>query len=347
MRQSKEQFVPDALINGHGVPEFGVYYRPFANVNLADFDYRRVAPFPFRLFAGSSRRAIKRWQYMGFASAEVVVGMAVVDIGYAQTAFIYVYNRSTRALFERSSVDVLRRKGTLSVSSLEGVSSYVSGKTLIRMDNRLAPASRQISAHVPGALRLELETDQAAVTPLCAVTRNGLHGYNYCHKEAGFPVSGFVELSGERFELSGADAFGSLDWTAGCLARDTFWNWASAGGTLKDTRRLGINFVSGVNDQGFTENCYWVDGEPIKVDLVDFAYDRAAMLESPWRIQSRDGRVDLTFRADAERAEDINLGLVISRFHQPFGRFEGQLEIDGVAQQVSLYGMVEEHQARW
>ena len=59
MRQSKEQFVPDALINGHGVPEFGVYYRPFANVNLADFDYRRVAPFPFRLFAGSSRRAIK------------------------------------------------------------------------------------------------------------------------------------------------------------------------------------------------------------------------------------------------------------------------------------------------
>ena len=339
--------VPDALINDQGTPEFGVYDRPFTTVNLEDFDYRRVAPLPFRFFASTARRAIKRWQYMGFASAEVVGGMAVVDVGYAHTAFVYVYNRGSQDLYEYSSVDVLRRKGRLSASSVTGVSQYVAGKTWIRMDNQEAPAARQISAHVPGALRLELQTDQAAVTPLCAVTRNGVHGYNYCHKEAGFPVSGFVEVSGERFELRGADAFGSLDWTAGCLARNTFWNWASAGGTLQDGRRLGINFVSGVNDRGFTENCYWLDGEPIKVDLVDFEYDSDAILESPWRIRSNDGLVDLTFRADAERAEHINLGLVLSRFHQPFGRFEGRLEIDGLAHEVALYGMVEEHQARW
>jgi hypothetical protein len=185
------------------------------------------------------------------------------------------------------------------------------------------------------------------MTPLCAVTRNGLHGYNYCHKAAGFPISGFVEVRGERFEFRGDDAHGALDWTAGCLARNTFWNWASAGGRFKDGRRLGINFVSGVNDRGFTENVYWVDGKPIKVDVVDFDYDSDSILVTPWRIRSNDGRVDLRFRADSERAEDINLGLVISRFHQPFGRFEGRLEIDGRMQDVALYGMVEEHQARW
>jgi hypothetical protein len=347
MQQADEFPVPEALINEEGVPQFGIYYRPFATVNVEDFDYRKVAPFPLSLFESTSRRAIKRWQYMGFASSEVVVGMAVVDIGHAHTAFVYVYNRASRQLYEHSYVDVLRRKATLSESSLAGVSEYVAGKKVLRMDNRLELSPRRISAHIPGALRLEIETDEAGFTPLCAVTRNGLHGYNYCHKAAGFPVSGFVEVGGERFEFRDDDSHGALDWTAGCLGRNTFWNWASAGGRLKDGRRLGLNLVSGVNDRGFTENVYWIDGKPTKVDVIDFAYDSDAMLTTPWRIQSNDGRVDLSFQADSERAEDIDLGLLISRFHQPFGRFEGRLEIDGVMQDISLYGMVEEHQARW
>ena len=347
MQQADETPAPSALINEQGVPQFGVYYRPLSNVNVEDFDYRRVAPFPLSLFATTSRRAIKRWQYMGFASSEVVGGMAVVDIGHAHSAFVYVYNRATRKLHEHSYIDVLRTKATLSQSSLDGISEFVAGKKVIRMDNRLAVSPRRLSVHIPNALRLEIETDESGVTPLCAVTRNGSHGYNYCHKAAGFEISGFVEVGTERFELGGEDAYGSLDWTAGCLGRHTFWNWASAGGRLKDGRRLGINLVSGVNDRGFTENVYWVDGKPIKVDVVDFAYDSDAMLTTPWRIQSNDGRVDLSFQADSERAEELDLWLVASRFHQPFGRFEGRLEVDGRMQDVSLYGMVEEHQARW
>ena len=347
MKQAEEAPVPSALINEKGKPAFGVYYRPFARVNLADFDYRRVAPFPLNLFAKTSRSAIKRWQYMGFASSEVVVGMAVVDIGYTHTAFVYVYSRSDRQLHEWSYIDVLRRHTSLSASSLTGVSEYVAGQRRICMNNRSGDSARRAQVQLPGALCIDITTDEGALTPLCAVTRNGLHGYNYCHKAAGFPIAGFVEVAGKRFELEGDDAFGTLDWTAGCLARNTFWNWASAGGRLADNRRLGINFVSGVNDRGVTENVYWVDGVPTKVDVVDFDYASDSILTTPWKIRSNDGKVDLIFRADSERAEDINLGLVVSRFHQPFGRFEGRLEIGGVMQEVSLYGMVEEHQARW
>ena len=347
MKQAEERPTPRALIDGSGRPEFGVYYQPFETINLEDFDYRRVAPFPLRLSERTSRAAIKRWQYMGFASSDVVVGMAVVDIGYAHTAFVYAYTRADRALHEYSYIDIRRSRSSLSASSLSGVSEYVAGQRVIRMENQLQQAPRRAEVHLPGALRVELVTDERAFTPLCAVTRNGLHGYNYCHKAAGFPVSGFVEVAGTRFALGGDDAFGTLDWTAGCLGRDTFWNWASGGGRLEDGRRLGINFVSGVNDRGCTENVYWIDGVPVKVDVVDFDYDSDAMLTRPWRVRSNDGKVDLTFHADSERAEDINLWLVISRFHQPFGRFEGRLEVDGVMRDVSLYGMVEEHQARW
>lgn len=347
MQEAEASLAPDALINEQGAPQFGVYYRPIETINLTDFDYRKVAPFPMNLSTATSRGAIKRWQYMGFASSQVVVGMAVVDIGYAHTAFIYIYNRVSGKLHDMSYIDPLRRKATLSESSLVGVSQFVSGKKVLRMDNHSGMTARSVFAHIPETLRLEIETDEAAMTPLCAVTRDGLNGYNYCHKAAGFPIKGFVEIHGERFEFNGDDSHGALDWTAGCLGRNTFWNWASGGGRLKDGRRLGINLVSGVNERPVTENVFWVHGKPIKVDVVNFDYDRDAILTKPWRIRSNDGRVDLSFQADSERTEDINLGLVISRFHQPFGQFEGRLEIDGLMQDVSLYGMVEEHQARW
>jgi len=347
MNQDEERPLPHALIDAGGKPAFGIYYRPLTSINLGDFDYRRVAPFPLSLSARASRAAIKRWQYMGLASSAVVAGMAVVDIGYARTAFVYAYTRGDRQLHEYSYIDLGRRRTRLSESSLAGVSEYVAGQRRIRMDNRLERGPRQAEVRVPGALRIEVVTDERAFTPLCAVTRDGLHGYNYCHKAAGFPISGFVEVSGKRLEFDGQDAFGTLDWTAGCLGRNTSWNWASGGGLLEDGRRLGINFASGVNDRGFTENVFWVDGRPVKVDVVDFDYDRDAMLTRPWRIRSNDGKADLSFRADSERAENIHLGLLVSRFHQPFGRFEGRLEIDGVMQDVGLYGMVEEHQSRW
>jgi hypothetical protein len=253
MKHTEERSTPRALINEAGKPEFGVYYRPFETVNLEDFDYRRVAPFPLSLFERTSRAAIKRWQYMGFVSSDVVVGMAVVDIGYAHTAFVYAYTRADQKLHEYSYVDVRRIRSTLSASSLSGTSEHVAGKGVIRMDNQLQRASRRAQVHLPDALRIDIVTDERSFTPLCAVTRDGLHGYNYCHKAAGFPVSGFVEVSGQRLAFTGDDAFGTLDWTAGCLGRNTYWNWASGGGRLEDGRRLGINLVSGVNDRGFTE----------------------------------------------------------------------------------------------
>ena len=347
MIASGESPSPSSLIDESGKPAFGVYYHPIKTINLKDFDYRKVAPFPLSLFTKTSRCAIKRWQYMGFVSAQVVAGMAVVDIGYGGTAFVYVYTRADKQLYEYSYIDVLRSKSVLSESSLEGTSEYVAGQRLIRMDNSLEKPVRHVQVNLPGELQIDVKTNEQGFTPLCAVTRNGLHGYNYCHKAAGLAVTGFIEVKGKRFELNGEDAFGNLDWTAGCLGRNTSWNWASGGGLLEDGRRLGINFVSGVNDRGFTENVYWVDGNPIKVDVIDFDYESEAMLTTPWRIRSNDGKVDLRFQADSERAEDIYLWLLVSRFHQPFGRFEGHLEIDGVMQPVSLYGMVEEHQARW
>ena len=60
MKQEQDSAVPRALINELGKPAFGIYYHPFERVNLEDFDYRKVAPFPLSLLAKTSSAAIKR-----------------------------------------------------------------------------------------------------------------------------------------------------------------------------------------------------------------------------------------------------------------------------------------------
>lgn len=339
--------IPCSLIDELGRPQFGIYYRPLKTINLEDFDYRQVAPFPLNLVSRAAQNSIKRWQFMGFISDEIVVGMAVVDISYVSSVFAYAYVRGADELEDYSFLDVTNRNVLFSASSISGISEYVKGATRIRMDNSMEMGSRRAQASIRNELQVDIEMEEDGFTPLCAVTQNGLRGYNYCHKAAGVPVRGSVQFKGKSFELGYDNALGVLDWTAGCAARDTFWNWASGGGRLEDGRRLGINFVSGINDRGFTENAYWIAGRPVKVDTVHFEYNPDDVLRTPWRIVSNDQKVDLTFRADNERSENINLGLLISKFHQPFGHFEGTLEVDGKLQPVSFYGMVEEHQARW
>jgi hypothetical protein len=59
----------------------------------------------------------------------------------------------------------------------------------------------------------------------------------------------------------------------------------------------------------------------IKTDVVNFKYSDLDLL-SPWEIKSNDGRVNLLFYPEGERAADINICLIASRFNRPFGKFE-------------------------
>lgn len=76
--------------------------------------------------------------------------------------------------------------------------------------------------------------------------------------------------------------------------------------------RVGLNLSCGVNETSFTENCYWLDGELLKVDSVRFDFDRDQPLR-PWTIRSYDGQVELRFEAHGMHQERLNLGLLASK----------------------------------
>jgi hypothetical protein len=337
---------PASLIGEGGKPNFGVFGEAIANVNLKDFDYRPIAPFPVNLTRSSAQKAIKRWQYMGFVNADMVLGMAVVDIGYIGSVFAYSYLREEKKVKDHSRLDPLRSGTRFSTSSVSGISEHKSKGFHLRMENDIAQNARKLTLDIADELRAELTFDEKNFEPLCVVTQNGLRGFNYCHKAAGLPVTGWVKVGGRQFDIMPETTMGILDWSAGCPARYTYWNWASGSGILKDGRRIGMNFSSGVNERAFTENVFWVDGKPVKVDTMRFDYDSTDAMK-PWRITSADGKADLVFHPENERKENVNTGLLVSRFRQPFGEFEGTFLIDGKKTPVQMFGVTEEHEAKW
>jgi hypothetical protein len=333
-----------SLIGIDGRPRFGIYGGPLTSLNLDDF-----RPYGKRDSASSAKSRIlkyriKRWEYLGVCNNDILFGIAVVRLGYMCNLFAYLFDRRNARI---SEYDILTPGGGAAIfggNSLTGESSFRNGKTMVRMTSD--PETITVEGSIKAELSVSLSFRKYG-QPLVCLTRVGLNGFNYTHKEAGIPVRGTIRHKGASWDIQEEQSFGVRDYTLGYLARQTFWNWASGGGMDKKGNRIGFNLVQGVNETGFTENAFWINGRVVKTDVVDFRYDDLDLLK-PWHIDSNDGRVRLRFLPDGKRSANVHAGLIVSKFHQPFGRFEGTLRNgDQVCELQNVSGFTEEHYARW
>jgi len=333
-----------SLISIDGRPRFGIYCEPLTSLNLDDF-----RPYGSKDGASSAKSRIlkyriKRWEYLGICNNDIIFGMAVVRLGYMCNLFAYLFDRRSTRI---SEYDILTPGGDAAIfegTSLTGGITFESGKTAVRMTSD--PETITVEGSIKGELSVSLSFRKYG-QPLVCLTRVGLKGFNYTHKEAGLPVRGTIRHKGVSWNIQKEQSFGIRDYTLGYLARQTFWNWASGGGMDKAGNRIGFNLVQGVNETGFTENAFWINGRVVKTDVVDFRYDDLDLLK-PWHIESNDGRVRLRFLPEGRRSANIHAGLIVSKFHQPFGRFEGTLgDGDQVCELQNVSGFTEEHYAKW
>jgi len=333
-----------SLIGIDGRPRFGIYCEPLTSLNLDDF-----RPYGSKDGASSAKSRIlkyriKRWEYLGICNNDIIFGMAVVRLGYMCNLFAYLFDRRSTRI---SEYDILTPGGDAAIfegTSLTGGITFESGKTAVRMTSD--PETITVEGSIKGELSVSLSFRKYG-QPLVCLTRVGLKGFNYTHKEAGLPVRGTIRHKGVSWNIQKEQSFGIRDYTLGYLARQTFWNWASGGGMDKAGNRIGFNLVQGVNETGFTENAFWINGRVVKTDVVDFRYDDLDLLK-PWHIESNDGRVRLRFLPEGRRSANIHAGLIVSKFHQPFGRFEGTLgDGDQVCELQNVSGFTEEHYAKW
>ncbi len=293
----------------------------------------------------------KQFQYFGGMSSRFIFGCALVDLGYLNSAFVYIVDTTTGETFKRS----LRRPGhwgmTLADNPVEGVSLFEAGRVEVSQIYREDPREKSLFVRVGNELNIEATMPEAGFEPMSLCTRAGYQGWVYANKTAGLPLKGKLVWRGEVHDLEALGAMGHHDYSCGYMRRETFWNWAclSGIGQAADGRAvaLGLNLSCGVNETSHSENCLWLDGRLVEVGGTCFEFDRQDVLK-PWRVTTRDGQVDLLFTPLGLHQEKMNIGLLASNFRQVFGRFDGHFRVNGTTYSVtSLSGFVEDQFVRW
>jgi len=332
------------LIGPKGRPLFGIHGSPVESFNLSDLRVygKNKKEGMVKSFITGFR--IKRWEYLGVCNNEIIFGAAIVNLGYMSNMFTYIFDRKAGKIKQLEAITPSGKAGLFEGSFQNGSASFKNRNASLNFTNKPDRVLAKIS--VSGKLHAELNFLKLT-EPLCCTSRVGLDGFNYTHKEAGIPVSGHIIFGGNKCDIIEKESSGVFDYTLGYLARHTFWNWASGGGFDVTGNRIGFNLVQGVNETGFTENVFWVNGKMIKTDVIDFQYSDLDLLKE-WKMVSNDGKINLVFYPEGERAANINIGIIASKFHQPFGRFEGILSNGQEMWELkNAAGFTEEHYAKW
>ncbi|NOY69698.1 MAG: DUF2804 domain-containing protein [Deltaproteobacteria bacterium] len=328
------------IISGNGRIRFGRFDTPVAPID--------IRPYSLKTAMGKNRSnfikklSFKQFVFIGIIGPDIIFGSAVVNLKYITSGFVYAYDRSTRALYDIEKTGLpLPGKCRISIDP-ENPSARISTRGLqieINKD-RLQAESGDVS--------IDVRLDRSKTTPLRLCSRAGYTGWVYTQKTTPIPVTGVIKIPGKEIKLAFDKHMALMDWTAGFMRRETFWNWAASAAVLNDGRRFGLNLSAGVNETGFTENAFWVDEKMTKIDTIEFRFDPDDLL-APWHIRSSDAHADLTFQPDCQRNQQINAGIIASRFTQMIGRFSGTLKTDA-GETITIKdipGWAEDHFARW
>lgn len=285
----------------------------------------------------------KRWHYVGLGNAQYFIGLAMVDVGWTNTAFVYVFDRVRRSLLVDATQDGLPGlTAALSARPLQGACSWFRFRGMdLRLENT---ESDTLTVHARVGDKLKLDAVLTLPPGSACVTAIGPIGNGGCAhatvKSCALQTSGQMEVTGRTVSLN--DACASFDYSNGLLARATQWRWASA-----HSPALGFNLQQGYF--GTQENVLWLEGTPWPLGAAHFDFDPQQPLK-PWHIHTEDDLLNLYFTPEGARQESKNLLVAASYYIQPIGTFRGTVRAHAGAPAVAvtdLLGVTEDHQSKW
>ncbi|UOD28693.1 DUF2804 domain-containing protein [Massilia violaceinigra] len=318
---------PSTVPGPDGNPSFG----RFAGA-VTRFDWSVLAA-PYARSRWWRRFRHKRWHYSALATEQLFCGIAIVDVGWTNTAFAYVFDRTRRAVVAGFSRDGVPGLTARLAAHAGGASSFRFG------ERRIAMSASALSLRCKG---LEIDADLGAPNAPLLLAVGPVRGgaVHATQKSSGLALSGSVRIGTQTYALDGGVA--SFDYSNGLLARETAWRWASA-----HSLALGFNLQAGYF--GAHENALWLDGQLIGLGAATFDFNDNDPM-APWHVFTDDGLLDLYFTPEGYRREDKNLLVAASRYVQPIGTFSGwvRARVDAPRRAVSrLAGVTEDHASRW
>ena len=327
--------VPAEVLDAAGAVACGKYTGAIPEINWS------LLGAPYRRGRWWRHTHHKRWQYLALATDDLFCGAAIVDVGWTNTAFAYIFDRQQKRLLGHFSQDgVPGLTARINDYPSSGAASHFRflGKHIHFAISHDAEATLDVDGH-DFSLHATLCLHDAApsLTAIGPVEGGAVHA---TVKSSAIPLQGSVEVAGRRWLLDGG--VGSSDYSNGFLARDTAWRWASA-----HSRAIGFNLQAGYF--GNNENALWLDGEIIGLGAASFDFDPTDPM-GRWHITTDDGLLDVYFQPEGYRQENKNLLIAASRYIQPIGTFRGWVRAhrDAPLRVITdLVGVTEDHTARW
>ena len=176
-----------------------------------------------------------------------------------------------------------------------------------------------LSAEFKGFHNCDLYTPCVVCLPF--TSKKGM----YSHKCL-MPLEGRIEVGTQEIVFSKESSSLILDDHKGYYPYNTKYDWATAVGFDAEGRRYGFNLTDNQvqNQEDFNENCFWLDGEMIPLPPVKFS--RPNGVNQNWIIKDKNGKVDLLFSPEMNNSVQLNLILLSSNYHGPYGKFNGHVK---------------------
>ena len=187
-------------------------------------------------------RPLKRWRYVGYYSAEVMLCAADARIGPVPQRWWAVAEPD----------GTLRGKTTIG----HGAVDLSDSRVRVGADG----VQIELTLQEPGGVEIASPAGDA---------------YIWTRKQASVPARGSLTVDGVRRELDGV-AF--IDDSAGYHPRHTAWMWSAGNGVATDGRAVAWNLVTGIHDASHdSERTLWIDGSPRELGPVTFAPDLSSV----------------------------------------------------------------------
>ena len=194
------------LINSDGKIDYGIYPAPISCVNYMDFDLR--TPFGKRIPGWIKKYKFNQFHFIGISAADLMAGMAVVDLGYVTNGFFYVYDRREKNFNETKKTGLPGKHVFIEPYPEKPNSCFNSRELTIKITNN------DLHAHTRD-MTLDATLNPSTTSPLRICTRSGYRGWTYTQKTSPVAISGAITIKGRTYKLDSPDAMVIIDWTGG------------------------------------------------------------------------------------------------------------------------------------
>ena len=340
------------IIRENNTVGYGVYDNEEIDYNYNSFVVRNF--FNKKVSKIKQKNLYHQFNYIGLISDDHLIGIAMVDLGYARQVFTFLYDMKTGIEYDKAKFIFTKssKRYQFDRNPDENHAKFIKGKrTVLRIDK--SHKSKELSFELDFKdLKINCEADYSFDNnPLRVLNPNDMNRWTFTEKSGNINVKKLsVEFNNQILKMDESNTRLIYDWSGGFLNRRTDWLWTAFSGKDINGEEIGVNFASFVNNVYYPENASWIGKSRERYPNIIYDLDLSNPYEKEWKIFTEDKRVELSFKPFGERNDKKNiLGWTKLWFRQFIGEFNGAITDKKGNKHIikGIKGFCEIHKSKW